>query len=220
MLEEIASSRFGFWIVALIISAVDASFLLKPGNFAFSISRENQVRLRISASPFTIRNRELASSFLSFPFQLFFISDIDARERTARETFTALSRMRRLSRQTMIISVLSAIAMVLLILGPCAAGLFGVQRSILVFFLPLYGLSFATSALLWRRRRRFGFSNSKVLKISAEIILCPVLLVNISKRISLAQKSELNTFRLASLSCYPVHTIEAIRENLRYHNGD
>jgi hypothetical protein len=220
MLEEIASSRFGFWIVALIMAAVDASFLLKPGKFAFSITRANQVRLRISSSPFTIRNRELASSFLSFPFQLFFISDIDALERTARETFTALSRMRRLSRQTMIISVLSAIAMVLLILGPCAAGLFGVQKSILVFFLPLYGLAMATSALLWRRRRRFGFSNSKALKISAEIILCPVLLVNISKRISLAQKSELNTFRLASLSRSPVQTMAAIRENIRFHNGD
>ena len=85
MLEEIASSRFGFWIVALTMAAIDASFLLKPGKYAFSISRANQVRLRISPSPFTIRNRELASSFLSFPFQLFFISDIDAIERTARE---------------------------------------------------------------------------------------------------------------------------------------
>jgi hypothetical protein len=220
MLEEIASSRFGFWIVALTMAAIDASFLLKPGKYAFSISRANQVRLRISPSPFTIRNRELASSFLSFPFQLFFISDIDAIERTARETFTALSRMRRLSRQIMIISVLSAISMVLLILGPCAASLFGVQLSILVFFVPLYGLAIATSAVLWQRRRRIGLSNNKALKISAEIIFCPVLLVNISKRISLAQKAELNTFRLASLSSSPVQTMAAIRENIRYHSGD
>jgi hypothetical protein len=220
MLQEIASSRFGFWIVALIMATVDASFLLKPGKFAFSISHANQVRLRISTSPFTIRNRELASSFLSFPFQLFFISDIAARKRTARETFNALSRMRRLSRQTMIISVLSTIAMALIVLGPCAALVLGVQLSIMAFFLPLYVLSIATSALLWRRRRRFGFSNSSVIKISAEIILCPVLLVNISKRISLAQKSELNTFSLASFSDSPIQTIAAIHENIRYHNGD
>jgi hypothetical protein len=220
MLEEIASSRFGFWIVALIMAAVDASFLLKPGKFAFSISRANQVRLRISSSPFTIRNRELASSFLSFPFQLFFISDIDAVERTARETFNALSRMRRLSRQNTIFSALSAIAMFLLVLGPCAAAILGVQLSIMVFFPPLYGLAIASSMLLWRRRRRFGFSKSTVIKISAEIIFCPVLLVNIFKRISLAQKSELNTFRLASLSNSPVQTVAAIRENIGYHNGD
>src|SRR5437899_2517808 len=35
-----------------------------------------------------------------------------------QQTFNALSRMRRLSRQTMIISILSAIAMFLLVLGP------------------------------------------------------------------------------------------------------
>ena len=220
MLEEIASSRFGFWIVAMIMAAVDSSFLLKPGKFAFSISHANQVRLRISSSPFTLRNRELASSFLSFPFQLFFISDIDALERTAQETFNALSRMRRLSRQTTIFSTLSAVAVILLVLGPCAAAVLGIQLSIMILFPPLYGFAIATSVLLWRRRRRFGFSNSTVLKMSAEIIFCPVLLVNISKRISLAQKSELNTFRLASLSSSPDQTMAAIRENIRYHNGD
>jgi hypothetical protein len=220
MFEEIASSRFGFWIVALIMAGVDASFLLKPGKFAFSISPANEVRLRISASPFTIRNKELVSSFLSFPFQLFFISDIDAIERTARETCRALSRMRRLYRQTKIISILSGVAMVLLVLGPCATGILGVQRSIVVCFLPLYGLAIATSVLLWQRRRRFGISNGNAFKISAEIVFCPVLLVNISKRISLAQKSELNTFRLASLSRSPVETMAAIRENVRYHQGD
>ena len=78
MLEEIASSRFGFWIVAMIMAAVDSSFLLKPGKFAFSISRANQVRLRISSSPFTLRNRELASAFLSFQVELFFIYEIVA----------------------------------------------------------------------------------------------------------------------------------------------
>ena len=220
MLEEISVSRFGFWIVAFIIVIVDASLLLIPGKFAFSISGDNKVRLRISLSPFTIRNRELTSSLLSFPFQLFFISDVDAPAWNARKTFIALSRLRRMSRQTKIISVLSAISMVVLILGTCAAGLFGVELSIIIFFPLLYGLAITTSAVIWRRRRRFDLSNQKALKISAEIILCPVLLVNISKRISLAQKFELNTFTLASLSSSPSEMLAAIRENIAHHSGD
>jgi hypothetical protein len=220
MLEEIASSRFGFWIVAMIIAAIDSSFLLEPGKFAFSISRANQVRLRISSSPFTLRNRELASSFLSFPFQVFFISDIRALELTARQTFKALSHLKRLSRQTTIFSVLSAIAMASLILGPCVAALSGIQKSIILLFPPLYFLAITASVLLWQKRRRFGFSKSTVLKISAEIILCPVLLVNLSKRISLAQELELNTFRLASFTSYPDRTLFAISENIRFHDGD
>lgn len=220
MLEEISSSRFGFWIVATIIAAVDSSFLLEPGKFAFSISHANKVRLRISSAPFILRNRELASSILSFPFQMFFISDIGALELTARQTFNALSHLKRLSRQTTIFSVLGAIAMISLILGPCIAALSGVQRSIILLFPLLYFLAIAASVLLWQKRRRLSFSRGTVLKISAEIILCPVLLVNISKRISLAQESALNTFELAPFTASPHRTLSAIRENIRYHNGD
>jgi hypothetical protein len=220
MLEEIASSRFGFWIVAIIIAAIDSSFLLEPGKFAFSVSLANQVRLRISSSPFTLRNRELASSFLSFPLQMFFISDVGALELTTRQTFDALSQLKRLSRQITSFSVLAAIAMIILILGPCVAALSGIQRSIILLVPPLYVLAIVASALLWQKRRRLSFSKSTVLKISAEIILCPVLLVNISMRISLAQESELNTFGLAPFTTYPDRTLSAIRENIRYHNGD
>jgi hypothetical protein len=220
MLEDIASLRFGFWIAALLMAAIDSAFLLKPGRFAFSISRANLVWLRVSSAPFTLRNKELASSLLSFPFQLFFISDIDGPERTTRETFNALSRMRRLSRQTKVFSSLSVLATIFLVLGPCFAAIAGNQLSIMILFPPLYVFAITASVLLWRRRRRFGFSNGTVLKISAEITFCPVLLVNISKRISLAQASEVNTFKLASLCNAPDRTLAAISANIRYYNGE
>jgi hypothetical protein len=220
MLEEIASSRFGFWIVAFIIVLADSSFLLKPGKFAFSISDTNRVRFKISLLPFVVRNKELVSSLVSFPFQLFFISDIHAIERTARETLNALSRLRRLSRQSAIFSMLATCAAVLLILGPCIAALRGVQTSIITSLPPLYVLSITASLLLWRRRRKFGFSGATVLKISAEIVLCPVLLVNVSKHISLSQGLEVNALRIALLSTSPAQTIAAMQENIRFHSGE
>src|ERR1700704_2182710 len=97
MLEEIASSRFGFWIVAL--TSVDSAFLLQPGKFAFSLSHVNEVRLKASSVPFTLRDKELVSSLLSFPFELFFVSDIAALCQTAGQTRKALSHMRRLKRR-------------------------------------------------------------------------------------------------------------------------
>jgi hypothetical protein len=220
MLEEIAASQFGFWIVAVMIAAVDSSFLLEPGKFAFSISRANQVHIRISSCPFTLRNRELASSFACFPFQLFFISDIRSVEQTRLQTFDALSRLRRLSRQTLIFSTLSAITMLSLILGPCVAAVSGIEKSIMLLFLPLYLLAIAASVLLWRKRLRLGLSNRTVLRISAEIVFCPVLLANISKRISLAQETRLNSYGLAAFTSSPDRTLSEIRENIRYHNGD
>jgi hypothetical protein len=220
MLEEIASSRFGFWVVALIMVAIDSSFLLRPGKFAFSISPSDHVRMRISPSPFLILNKELVCSLISFPFQLFFISDVESSERaTGRETFKALSRLKRVCRQTAVFSVVAAIGIALLMLGPCLAAVRSVQTSIVLILPPFYLLAVATSVLLWQRRRKVSLSENAVLKISAEIILCPVLLVNIAKRISLAQRLELNSYRLALLSNSPGQTLAAIRENIQFHNG-
>lgn len=221
MLEEIASSRFGFWIVALAMVAIDSSFLLQPGKFAFSLSHSNRVKIRVSPFPFLILNKELVCSLISFPLQLFFISEVGSGEQTTgRETFKALLRLRRVCRQTMVFSVLAAGGIALLVLGPCFAAVRGIQTSIVLIFPPFYALALATSVLLWHRRRKIGLSEKAVLKISAEIILCPVLLINIAKRISLARRSELNTYRLAKLSDSPVHTLAAIRENIRFYNGD
>jgi hypothetical protein len=220
MLGEIASSRFGFWVVAAVLAAADSTFLLKPGKFAFSVSSTNQVRIRISQSPFTLRNSELAVSLLSFPFQTFFVSDVDASSLPAQQTLKALSHLRRFSRQNNIFSALAMLAATSLVLGPCIAALMGIQRSIILLFPPLYLLAITASVLLWQRRRRLSFSKVIALKICAEIILCPVLIVNLSKRISLAQTSKLNTFELVPFTTFPDHTLHAIRENLSHHNGD
>jgi hypothetical protein len=220
MLQEIASSRFGFWIVALLMTSVDSAFLLQPGKFAFSLSRGNDVRLKAPAVPFTLCDKELVSSLLSFPFELFFISDVAARDQSARQTRKTLSLMRRLKRQAKIFSVLSAAAALALILGPCLAALRGIQLSVLLLLPSLYLLAIAASAVLWRKRRVFGLSDATALRMSAEITLCPVLLVNLSQRIALAQSLELNTFALASFSKTPEQTKSAVRENMKYHHGE
>jgi hypothetical protein len=221
MLEDIASSRFGFWIVASIIVAIDSSFLLRPGKFAFSVSLSKGLKIRTSASPFLILNKELVWSVLSFPLQLFFISDVDSSEQTTgREIFKALSRKKRMSRQTAVFSGIAAGAMTLLLIGPCFAAIRGIQSSIVLIFPPFYLLAIATSILLWLKKRKIRLAERTVLKISAEIILCPVLLVNLPKRLSLAQKElELNTYRLALLSDSPMRTLAAIRESIGFHNG-
>jgi hypothetical protein len=219
MLAEIASSRFGFWIVALLMTSLDSAFLLQPGKFAFSLSRCNDVRLKASAVPFTLRDKELVSSLLSFPFELFFISDVAARYQSARQTRKTLSLMRRLKRQARIFSLLSGAAALVLIFGPCLAAFRGIQFSVLLLLPSLYLLAIAASAVLWRKRRIFGLSDGTALRISVEITLCPVLLVNLSKRISLAQSLELNTFALASFSKTPEQTRSLVRENMQYHHG-
>src|SRR5262245_14436098 len=97
MLADIASSSFGFWIVAAIIVVVDQAFLLPPGTFAFSVSGANRARMRVSTSPFTLRDKELVSSLLSFPFQLFFVCGVHAPRKTPRQVQRLLARMHKLA---------------------------------------------------------------------------------------------------------------------------
>ena len=139
------------------MAAIDLAFLLKPGSFAFSVSSKNLVWVRVSSSPFTLRNKELASSLLSFPFRLFFISNIDDPACTVRETLYSLSQMRRLSKQAAVFSILSVLTTAFLLLGPCLAFIVSSQFSIIVLFPLLYAVAILASALLWRRRGRLGF---------------------------------------------------------------
>lgn len=220
MLEQIASSKFGFWIVAAMIAAIDSAFLLKPGRFAFSISQTNQVGLRVSPYPFTLRNQEFISSLISFPFQLFFVSDVDAPDRTTEQTLRLLSRMSRLARRTATLSILSILAALTLITGPCIAAFRGIQTSIAVMLPLLYVLAIAASVVLWQMRKTFGLSTIAALKIAAELVLCPVLLVNISKKLALSQSPRLNVLNVASYSASPQEALAAIRDNLSYYRGE
>jgi hypothetical protein len=163
MLEDIASSRFGFWIVAATIVAVDQAFLLAPGTFAFSVSGANRARLRASTSPFTLRDKELVSSLLSFPFQLFFVCSADAPRRTSRHVQRLLARMHTLSGQNGPLTILSMLAALILLAGPFISASRGIALSIIILLPLLYLLSIAGGVVLWRMRKRFGLSNGAAL---------------------------------------------------------
>jgi hypothetical protein len=220
MLEDIASSTFGFWIVAAMIVAVDQAFLLASGTFAFSVSGANRARLRASASPFTLRDRELVSSLLAFPFQLFFVCAADAPGRTPSQVQRLLARMHRLSAQNGPLTILSMLAALILIAGPFISASRGIALSILLLLPLLYLLSIAGGVALWRMRKRFGLSNGAVLKIAAELVLCPVLVINVSKRLSLSQAARLAPSDVAAFSVAPEQTLAAIDRNLRFHRGE
>ncbi|MBR0945721.1 hypothetical protein JQ563_32220 [Bradyrhizobium liaoningense] len=187
MLEELAASKFGFWVVAWIIALADSTFLLEPGKFVFTVSRTTRPELRASSAPFTVMNRELVFAIYSVPFRLFLITSISAPNQTLQKTFRRLSNINRRERRAWSLLLVSAGAMALLVAGPIISAVWGVQYSIILLLPTLYALGIAASVLIWNERRRFGLSNAMAVKISAELMLCPVCLINVFKRIALAQ---------------------------------
>jgi hypothetical protein len=220
MLEDLAASKFGFWIVAWTMLLADSAFLLEPGKFVFTVSRTRKPELRVSSVPFTVLNKELVFAIYSFPFRLFFISSTSAPPQSEQVFFRRLSNMKRRERRTKPLLVLASATMGILIMGPILAAIRGIQFSLVVFLPPIYTLAIGASVVVWSNRRRFGLSNGAALKISAEAILCPVFLVNIAKRISFAQRSEMNTFVVARFCASPTETVSAIHDNLLFHHGE
>jgi hypothetical protein len=220
MLDDIATSRYAFWIVAAAIVAIDQAFLLAPGTFAFSVSGPSRAGLRVSASPFMLRDRELVSSLLCFPFRLFFVCDTTAPARTPQQVQRLLIHMHRLSAQNGPFTILSMLAAMIVIAGPFISASQGIALSILLLLPVLYLLSAIGGLVLWRLRRRFGFSNGAALKIAAELLVCPVLIVNVSKRLSLSQPMRLAASDIAAFSNAPEQTLAAIESNFRFHRGD
>ncbi|MBR0883368.1 hypothetical protein JQ608_41010, partial [Bradyrhizobium liaoningense] len=124
---------------------------------------------------------------LSVPFRLFLITSISAPNQTLQKTFRRLSNINRRERRAWSLLLVSAGAMALLVAGPIISAVWGVQYSIILLLPTLYALGIAASVLIWNERRRFGLSNAMAVKISAELMLCPVCLINVFKRIALAQ---------------------------------
>lgn len=219
MLDQLASSTFGFWIVAVVIVAVDQAILLTPGTFAFTTLSADRARLRISNAPFTLRNKELVSSLVSFPFQFFFVCSTAAPKRTPQQTRRLLARMHRLSGHNAPLTILSMLAALILIAGPFIAASRGVALSIIVLLPLLYLLSLAGGIVIWWMRKPFGLSQISVLKLAAELVLCPVFIVNVSKRVALAQRPRLAPSEVAACTAHPEQTLAAIDRNLQFYRG-
>lgn len=217
MLEELAASKFGFWVVAWIMTLADSAFLLEPGKFVLTVSRTPRPEIRASAVPFTVMNKELVFAIYSFPFRLFLISNVSAPNQTLQKTFKLLSNLSRRERRARSLLLVSSGAMLVLVAGPMIAAVWGVQYSIILLLPALYGLGIAASVLIWSKRKRFGLSSGTALKISAELVLCPVCLINVFKRISLAQGVQPNTFSVAHFCPSPKEALTAIRDNLQFY---
>jgi hypothetical protein len=221
MLQDLAASKFGFWIVAWTMVLADSAFLLEPGKFVFTVSRAKKPELRVSSVPFTMLNKEVVFAIYSFPFRLFFVSSTSAPPQSEQEFFRRLSNMKRWEHRTKPLLVLSSAAMAILLMGPILAAVRGIQFALVVFLPALYALAVAASLVVWSNRRRFGLANGTALRICAEVTLCPVFLVNIAKRLSFSsQRFEMNAFVVASFCSSPKETESAIHDNLLFHHGE
>jgi hypothetical protein len=181
MLEDLAHSWYGFWAIAFVIVVLDSAVLLAPGEFAFSFDKDGRPRLRVPAAPFVMRGKDLLFASLEYFARPFFVSSI-ASSLEADEA--PLQALRHLSARCRAMCAYSYVAAaVLVVVGPIVAFNAGISVA-LVVALPIIYLNAVVALLaVFTSRADFGLSPTRFGSLAFELLVCPVLIMNLNKRL-------------------------------------
>ena len=209
MLETIASSSFGFWTVAALIVVLDSIVLLAPGEFAFAFDRRGKATVRAAASPYLVRNKELSFATLIFFARPFFVSSATAPD-VSEEELGALARQAS-HRSVYLYSAVTAF--LLLGAGPTMTAFLGIPTALLIVLPALYANAIVALIDVTLARRQLKLSGKSLSSLAFELIVCPVLVINLNKRL-LDRSVVPNTFQLVGDD----HALQSrIKANLEFH---
>jgi hypothetical protein len=181
MLETIASSWFGFWAIAIVIVLLDSATLIAPGDFAFAFDRQGKPRLRLPAAPFLVRQKDLMLASLAYFAQPFFISSIHVADDSRDAGLVELRALAGRCRAMCAYSYLAAAMLV--VVGPVASLYFGIVLTLLAALPVLYLNAVVALLAIFMTRGDFNLSNRQFAALAFELIVCPVLVVNLNKRL-------------------------------------
>lgn len=187
MFDFLAHSPLGFWLVALLLVVFDSSFLLTPDKFTFTFEKRLNVKLRIVESPYLLRHMEPIITLFSYPLRPFFISSLDQPCNRAA-TKRILLQHRRVSLASADLSAIALMSLTLVcFVGPLASLQFGIGRALIVVMPAIYVCAFYGAAIIYFKRTRLGFTRRDIAMIIVELLICPVLIANIYKKIARRQ---------------------------------
>jgi hypothetical protein len=186
--DFLAHSSFGFWIVAFLIIIFDSTLFLVPEQFTFTFGSRLNVKLRISESPYLLRHREPVVTLFVYPMTPFFISSMNEPPEGRHATKRILLQQKRAASNTRQLANLALFSLFLVCFGgPIASLQYGIERALLMIYPALYVSAVFGVGIVWFNRSIFGFATRDVAHICVELTVCPVLIVNILRRIAVRQ---------------------------------
>jgi hypothetical protein len=186
--DFLAHSPFGFWLIAFLVVVFDSTLLLVPEQFTFTFGKRLKVKLRIAENPYLLRHKQPIITLFVHPLAPFFISSMDEPSQGRRETKLILLQQKRAAFNSKQLAHLALLSLVLVcIVGPLVSLQYGIERALLIVVPALYVSAFFGGWLVWANRSLFGFGLRDLAHICLELTICPILLVNIFKRIAVQQ---------------------------------
>ena len=195
MLDDVANSTIGFWALALLIVFIDSAMLLKAGEFSFRLEADDRVELRLPAAPFLVRNHELVFALVSYFLRPFYLSSIHVPSTVAADKLRDLRQVRAVHR---LLGLFAGTGLLLIVVvGPAVSAAWGINMALFSVVPMLYANSMAAFACVFRHRHVLGTTNSDLCRLAFELLACPVLTVNVVKKLTMRRNLLLNTWELA-----------------------
>ena len=195
MLDYVANSTLGFWAFALAIVLIDSAVLLKAGEFTFRLAANERVELRLPAAPFLVRNHELVFALVSYLLRPFYLSSIHAPSPVRADKLHGLRPVHAVYRALGLFA--GAALLLIVVVGPTVSAAWGINLALFSVVPLLYANSIAAFAYVFRHRHVLGTTNSDLSRLAFELLACPVLAVNVVKKLTMRRTFVLNTWDLA-----------------------
>jgi hypothetical protein len=213
--EFIAHSPFGFWIIAALVIVADAALLLSPGDFTFTFGARLNVVIRINESPFLLRHKEPIITLFAYPLTMFFISSIKVPSKGRAQTKRDLLRHKRVTQGSVSLVWIALFSLMLLsIVGPMISLRYGIERALLVTIPALYASAVCGAMIVFVKRSLFGFDNRALTYLTFELLVCPILLVNIFKRLAVKQVVVCNDDLINYFCTDPAETTKRLTQHV------
>jgi hypothetical protein len=194
MLDYVASSTIGFWALALLIALIDSAVLLKAGEFTFRLGAGDRIELRLPRSPYLVRNHELAFVLVSHFLRPFHLCSIDAKFALQGDKLIELQRLDAIQRGLSSFAVAGFVLTA--IVGPMVSAVWSVGLALVCVVPILYANSVAALAYIVGRRADLGLTAPDLSRFGFELLACPVLTINVVKRMTMRRKLVLNVWEL------------------------
>jgi len=214
--EQLAQSPTAFWLLVLLITAIDSLAILQPGQFTFRFRHGLKVKLRASAHPYLMLGREPIITLISYFATPFFVCSTSAPKKSRLQAKRALLTAKRLTRNCVPFSICAIFSFLLFVfLGPILALQWGNGRAIITIWSTSYVYAAVALTYLLMFRERFCVTRQRILMIALELVFCPFLMVNVVKKITWQQTEQLNVYDLIQSFEVDRDQVEAdVRSNL------
>ena len=191
MLDQVRSSDYVIWIVALLLYVWDSAILLSPRHLLLVEAGRRRFATVFSESPFTIGGRVLAFSPLVFPYRGAFIAPWGRRWVDSAALPAVLEAVEKLRGSLLVVRVLATWAFLLLfVLGPALTLSMGPNAAVVYTAIGVYPTALAAVVVLWCQRRRLRLTTARAAWLSLDLLVCPAFLPNLVRKITTPQPIE------------------------------